>query len=140
MKVLLPGLQALLDAVLDPPYGVSETLQCIEPFVQAFWQALPIKTLIYGADFEKKHLDRVKEVMSTDEYVMFATNVREAELDSTEKLGLKIPYLKKWAQEQASLNYDAKGSAAESDEPAAKRPIRKIIKCCIGHIQFLELP
>lgn len=69
---LLPGLQALLDAVLDLPYGVCETLQCIELFVQAFWQALPIKTLKYGADLEKKQLDGVKEVMATDEYVMFA--------------------------------------------------------------------
>ncbi|DBA78965.1 TPA: hypothetical protein ACH3X1_008834 [Trebouxia sp. C0004] len=59
--------------------------------------------------------------MTTDEYVMFATSVREAELDSMEKLGLKVPYLKKWAQEQASLNYAAKGSAAESDESATKR-------------------
>jgi len=120
-NALLPGLQVLLDAVLDLPYGVRETLQCIELFVQAFWQALPIKTLKYGADFEKKQLEGVKEVMATDEYGIFATNVREAELDSMEKLGLKVPYLKKWAQEQASLNYAAKGSAAESDEPAAKR-------------------
>ena len=90
-KVLLPGLQALLDAVLDPPYGVSETLQCIELFVQAFWQALPIKTLTVGADFEKKQLDRVKEVMSTDEYVMFATNVREESLTVRRSLASRFP-------------------------------------------------
>ena len=53
--------------------------------------------------------------MATDEYSIFATSVRKAELDNMEKLGLKIPYLKKWAQEQASLNY------AESDEPATQR-------------------
>ncbi len=53
--------------------------------------------------------------MATDKYSIFATSVRKAELDSMEKLGLKIPYLKKWAQEQASLNY------AESDEPATQR-------------------
>jgi len=120
-NALLQGLQVLLDAVLDLPYGVRETLQCIELFVRAFWQALPITTLKYGADFEKKQLDGVKEVMATDEYGIFATNVREAELDSMEKLGLKVPYLKTWAQEQASLNYAVKGSAAESDEPATKR-------------------
>ena len=120
-NALLPGLQALLDAVLDLPCGVRETLQCIELFVQAFWQALPIKTLKYGADVEKKQLDRVQEVMATDEYGIFATNVREAELDSIEKLGLKVPYLTTWAQEQATLNYAAKGSAAESDKPATKR-------------------
>ncbi len=120
-NALLPGLQVLLDAVLDLPYGVRETLQCIELFVQAFWQALPITTLKHGAEFEKKQLDGVKEVMATDEYGIFAIKVREAELDSMDKLGLNVPYLKKWAQEQASLNYAVKGSAAESDEPATKR-------------------
>ncbi len=59
--------------------------------------------------------------MATDEYSIFATSVREAELDSMEKLGLKVPYLKKWAQEQASLNYAVQGSAAESDELATQR-------------------
>lgn len=59
--------------------------------------------------------------MATDEYGIFATNVRDAELDSMEKLGLKVPYLKTWAQEQATLNYAAKGSAAESDKPATRR-------------------
>ena len=48
-------------------------------------------------------------------------NIREAELDSMEKLGLKVPYLKTWAQGQATLNYAAKGSAAEPDKPATKR-------------------
>ena len=120
-NALLPGLQALLDAVLDLPCGVRETLQCIELFVQAFWQALPITTLKYGADFEKRQLDRVQEVMATDEYGIFATNVGEAELDSMEKLGIKVPYLKTWAQRQASFNYAAKGSAAEPDKPATKR-------------------
>jgi len=120
-NALLPGLHALLDAALDLPCGVRETLQCIELFVQAFWQALPIKTLKYGADFEKKQLDRVQEVMATDEYGIFVSNVREAELDSMEKLDLKVPYLNKWAQEQATLNYAAKGSAAEPDKPATKR-------------------
>ena len=120
-NALLPGLQALLDAVLDLPCEVRETLQCIELFVQAFWQALPIKRLKYGADCGKKQLDKVQEVMATDEYGIFATNVREAELDSMEKLGLKVPYLETWAQEQATLNYAAKGSAAEPDKPATKR-------------------
>ena len=49
-----------------------------------------------------------KGVMATDEYGIFATNVREAELDSMEKLGMKT-----WAQKQALFNYAAKGSAAE---------------------------
>jgi len=120
-NALLPGLQVFLDAVLHLPYGVPETLQRIELFVQGFWQALPIKTLKYGADFETKQLNGVKEVMATDEYGIFAANDREAELDSMEKLGLKVPYLINWAQEQASLKYAAEGSAAESDEPAAKQ-------------------
>ncbi|DBA90685.1 TPA: hypothetical protein ACH3X1_003902 [Trebouxia sp. C0004] len=81
--------------------------------------------LEYEADFENcffsKQLDGVKKVMATDEYGIFATDVREAELDSMEKLGLKVPYLKKWAQEQATLNYAAKGSTAEPDKPATKR-------------------
>ncbi len=126
-NALLPGLQVLLDAVLDLPYGVHETLQCIELFVQAFWQAVPIKMLKSYLNTEqtlKQTAEWSKEVMATDEYGIFATNVREAELDqleSMEKLGLKVLYLNKWAQEQASLNYAAQGSAAESDEPAAKR-------------------
>ena len=44
-------------------------LQRIELFVQGFWQALPIKTLKYGADFEKKQLNGVKEIMATDKYL-----------------------------------------------------------------------
>ena len=65
-NALLPGLKSLLHAVLDLPCGVHTTLQCIELFVQAFWQALPITTLKYGADFEKKQLNGVKEVMETE--------------------------------------------------------------------------
>ena len=64
-NALLPGLRVLLDAVSDLPCGVRETLQCIELFVQAFWQALPISTLKHGADFDKKQLDGEKEVMAT---------------------------------------------------------------------------
>ncbi|KAL0022411.1 hypothetical protein WJX77_009340 [Trebouxia sp. C0004] len=97
-EALLPGLPVLLDAVLDLPYG--------KHFENCFFS---------------KQLDGVKKVMATDEYGIFATDVREAELDSMEKLGLKVPYLKKWAQEQATLNYAAKGSTAEPDKPATKR-------------------
>ncbi len=120
-NALLPGLESLLDAVLNLPCGVRQTLQCIELFVQAFWQALPITTLKYGADFEKKQLGGVKEVMETGAYGIFATSVREAELDSMEKLCLKVPYLEKWAEEQVLLSYAVQGSAAESDLSASKR-------------------
>ena len=77
-NALLPGVQVLLDAVLDLLYGVRETLQCIELFVQAFWQAVPIKMLKFYLNTEqtlKQTAEWSKEVMATDEYGIFATNV-----------------------------------------------------------------
>ena len=43
-KALLPGLTPLLDTMSSLPYGVAETLQCIELFAEAFWQALPCQS------------------------------------------------------------------------------------------------
>jgi len=100
--------------------GVAETLQCIELFVQAYWQALPIKMLKYGQDFQSKQLTAVQDVMDTDAYAVFATEVGQAELDSMKKLGLKVPYLSEWAEKQAASKRLAEGWASDA-EPATKR-------------------
>ncbi len=97
--------------------GVAETLQCIELFVQAYWQALPIKMLKYGQDFQSKQLTAVQDVMDTDAYAVFATEVGQAELDSMKKLGLKVPYLSEWAEKQAASKRLAEGWASDA-EPA----------------------
>ena len=73
------------------------------------------QTLTRSSSTEKKRS------WQQDEYGIVANNVREAELDSMEKLGLEVFYLKTLAQEQAPLDYAVKGSAAESDEPVTKR-------------------
>ncbi len=91
-NALLPGLTNLLDTMSSLPCGVAETLQCIELFVQAYWQALPIRMLKYG----------------------------QAELDSMEKLGLKVPYLSEWAEKQAASKRLAEGWASDA-EPATKQ-------------------
>ena len=119
-NALLPGLTSLLDTISSLPCEDGETLQCIALFVQAFWQALPIKTLKYGKGFQRKQLKGVQEVMDTEAYGAFATNVREAELDSMKQLG-QVPYLETWAEEQVPLSYAVKGSAASEDKPASKR-------------------
>ena len=95
-------------------------LQCIELFVQAYWQALPITMLKYGQDFQLKQLRAVQDVMDTDAYAVFATEVGQAELDSMEKLGLKVPYLSEWADKQAASKRLAEGWASNA-EPASKR-------------------
>ena len=51
-NALLPGLTSVMDTISSLPCGVAETLQCIELFVQAFWQALTIRMLKYGPDFQ----------------------------------------------------------------------------------------
>ncbi len=102
------------------PCGVAETLQCIELFVEAFWQALPIRVLKYGPDFQLKHFTAVQDVMDTDAYAVFATEVGQAELDSMDKLGLPVPYLPDRADKQAASKRIAEGWALVA-EPAAKR-------------------
>jgi len=116
---LLPGLTTLLDTMSSLPCGVAETLQCIELSVQAYWQALPIKMLKYGQDFQPQQLTAVQDVMNTDAYAEFATEVGQAELDSMEKFGLKVPYLSEWADEQAASKRPAEGWASDA-EPASK--------------------
>ena len=128
---LLPGLTSLLDTFSSLPCGDCETLQCIDLFVQAFLQALPITTLKYGADFEEKQLKGVQEVMDTCAYGAFATKVREAELDSMTKLGLKVPYLEKWAEEQPPSSYATMNSAPDA-KPATKRHKLEIIEVQAG--------
>ncbi len=58
--------------------------------------------------------------MDTDAYAVFATEVGQAELDSMEKLGLKVPYLSEWADKQAASKRLAEGWASNA-EPASKR-------------------
>jgi len=133
-NALLPGLTSLLDTISSLPCEDGETLQCIALFVQAFWQALPIKTLKYGKGFQRKQLKGVQEVMDTEAYGAFATNVREAELDSMKKLGLValVPHLETWAEEQAPLSYAVKGSAASEDKPASKRQRLDVAEVQVG--------
>jgi len=119
-NALLPGLTSVMDTISSLPCGVAETLQCIELFVQAFWQALPIRMLKYGPDFQLKQLTAVQDVMDTDAYAVFATEVGQAELDSMYKLGLKVPYLSEWADKQAASKRLAEGWASNA-EPASKR-------------------
>jgi len=119
-NALLPGLTTLLDTMSSLPCGVAETLQCIEQFVQANWQALPIRMLKYGQDFQLKQLRAVQDVMDTDACAVFATEVGQAELDSMEKLGLKVPYLSEWADKQAASKRLAEGWASNA-KPASKR-------------------
>ena len=90
-NALLPGLTTLLDTMFSLPCGVAETLQCIELFVEAFWQALPIRMLKYGPDFQLKQLTAVQDVMDTDAYAVFATEVGQTELDSMDKTAWKCP-------------------------------------------------
>ena len=119
-NVLLPGLTSLLDTMSSLPCGVAETLQCIELFVEAFWQALPIRMLKYGPDCQLKQLTAVQDVMDTDAYAVFATEVGQAELDSMDKLGLQVPYLPDRADKEAASKRLAEGWASVA-EPAAKR-------------------
>ncbi len=119
-NALLPGLTPLLDTISSLPCGVAETLQCIELLVEAFWQALPIRMLKYGPDFQLKQLTAVQDVMDTDAYAVFATEVGQAELDSMDKLGLQVPYLPEWADKQAASKRRAEGWASVV-EPATKR-------------------
>jgi len=109
-----------MDTNSSLPCDVAETLQCIELFVQAFWQALPIRMLKYGPDFQLKQLTAVQGVMDTDAYAVFATEVGQAELDSMGKLGLKVPYLSEWVDKQAASKRLAECWAPDA-EPASKR-------------------
>ncbi len=119
-NALLPGLTPLLDTMSSLPCGVAKTLQCIELFVEAFWQALPIRMLKYGPDFQLKQLTAVQDVMDTDAYADFTTEVGQAELDSMDKLGLQVPYLSDRADKQAASKRLAEGWASVA-EPATKR-------------------
>ena len=126
-NILLPGLTPLLDTMSSLPCGVAETLQCIVLFVEALWQALPIRMLKYGPDFQLKQLTAVQDVMDTDAYVVFATEAGQAELDSMDKLGLPVPYLPDRADRQADSKCIAEGWALGA-EPAGKRQTAELRK------------
>ena len=128
---LLPGLTSLLDTISGLPHGVAETLQCIELFVQAFWQALPIRMLKYGRDLQSKQLTAVQDVINADAYAVFAQEVREAEFDSMTKLGLKVPYLSEWADEQAAAKRPAEGPVSDA-APACKRQKVELLEDTAG--------
>ncbi len=102
---LIPGLTSILEMQLS--CAAQETLQCIALFVQASWQAKPIKALMYGDAFVNKQLPGVQQVMQSSEYKHFAEKVREAELDSMTNLGLTLACLDpltQWGQDRAALN------------------------------------
>ncbi|DBA76111.1 TPA: hypothetical protein ACH3X1_009854 [Trebouxia sp. C0004] len=93
-NALLPGLTPLLDTVSS--------------------------LLKYGPDIQLKQVTAVQDVMDTDAYAIFTTKVGQAELDSTDKLGLQVPYLSDRADKQAPSKRLAEGLASIA-EPAAKR-------------------
>ena len=76
--------------------------------------------LKYGADFQLKQLTAVQNVMDTDAYALFATEVGQAELDSMNKLRLQVPYLSEWADKQAASKRLAEGWGSDA-EPATRQ-------------------
>lgn len=93
--VLLPGLTATSGLSIRK----QEVLQVHKKLVEAYWQALPVKTLKYGMNIVAG-LPKVVEVMKTYEYATFYDRVLQAECDSMDKLQMmqEIPYLASWQQ------------------------------------------
>ncbi|DBA77045.1 TPA: hypothetical protein ACH3X1_009633 [Trebouxia sp. C0004] len=97
VDALIPRLSFLLANSKRYSSRAQETLKCINLLVQAYWQALPIKMLLYQGSYMKKQLPGVLEVMTSSEYAHFAGKVRQAELHSMHTLGFVVPDLELWA-------------------------------------------
>ena len=97
VDALIPGLSFLLANSKRYSSWAQETLKCIKLLVQAYWQALPIKMLLYQGSYMKKQLPGVLEVMRSIEYALFGVKVRQADLNSMHRLGFVMPDLELWA-------------------------------------------
>ena len=93
VDALIPGLSFLMANSKRYSSRAQETLKCINLLVQAYWQALPIKMLLYQGSYMKKQLPGVLEVMTCSEYAHFAGEVRQAELHSMHTPGFVVPDL-----------------------------------------------
>ena len=116
-NALLPGLSEMPP---DLAHRTRETLECIQKIAEAYWQALPIKTLKYGQHVAKG-LPGVLKVMQTPEYEDFSNHVRKAEYRSMELLQIldKVPHLVRWKQEHLSItSFDAGSVLSDPTNPA----------------------
>ncbi len=132
VDALIPGLSFLLANSKLYSSRAQETLKCINLLVRAYWQALPIKMLLYQGSCMKKQLPGVLDVMTSSEYAHFAGKVRQAELDSMHALGFNVPDLELWALKRSQCT-DMPVSLTQTDftafaaanmatvEPPAKR-------------------
>ena len=76
--------------------------------------------LKYGPDFQLKQRTAVQDVMDTNAYADFATEVGQAELNSVNNLGLQVPYLSDRADKQAASKRLRAGLQLLSLPPNAK--------------------
>ncbi len=129
VDALIPGLSFLLANSQQYSSRAQETLKCINLFVQAYWQAVPIKMLLYQNSYMKKQLPGVLEVMTSSEYTHFADRVRQAELDSMHELGYDVPELELWAQNRGEF----------SDIPAVKSVLYRQTSLPLLHQVWLPL-
>ncbi len=121
VDALIPGLSFLLANSKHYYSRAQETLKCINLLVQACWQALPIKMLLYQGSYMKKQLPGVLGVMTSSEYAHFAGRVRQAELDSMHALGFNVPDLELWAVKRSECT-DMPVSLRETDFTAFAAP------------------
>lgn len=83
-NALLSGVTILLDTMSSLPSGVAEILRCIELSAKRTGRPCRIRSIIkVWSRFVVPQLTAVQFVMITDAYAELATEVGEAELDST---------------------------------------------------------
>ncbi len=114
LDAVIPRLTEALQRQDALPVRSREMLQCLHMYAQAYWQALPIKGLIYKEAYLDRQVPGVQQVMQTAQYRQFAEQVIMKEADSLQKLGLEAVHMDLWTSSTSQGSSAEPASTAET--------------------------
>ena len=126
-RCVIPRLTEALQRQDAFPVRSQEMPQCLRMYAQAYWQALPIKGLIY-----KAYLDRqVPGVQQVTQYCHFAEQVIMKEAGSLQKLGLEAVHMHLCTSSISQDSSTEAASAAETVSMSATETCANKDKCTL---------
>ena len=131
LDAVMPRLTEALQRQDAFPVRSQEMLQCLRMYAQAYWQALPIKGLIYKEAYLERQVPGVQQVMQTAQYRQFAEQVIMKEADSLQKLGLEAVHMDLWTSSTSQGSSAEAASTAETVTMSATETTAIEDKCTL---------
>ncbi len=131
LDAVIPRLTEALQRQDAVPVRSREMLQCLHMYAQAYWQALPMKGLIYKEAYLDRQVPGVQQVMQTAQYRQFAEQVIMKEADSLQKLGLEAVHMDLWTSSTSQGSSAEPASTAETVSMSATETSANKDKCTL---------